>query len=162
VNEINQIRLMFERKVGSKKVWCFPRADWETLVCDQGNVTVVPQLPGELDSVFDRTNLVITTASGIVNPDPGIDVVRYDPKDPPNERLNIDHYPVIEDLTGPHKYEVAYRDTLKGLGISDSPELRKSLEDYVFVVGPEKLDHHHVAQLPAHIRNACWKSYDGT
>ena len=72
--------------------------DWKKLVRVDGLPTVVEQIPEKLSGVIRDAEVVAVAASGIVNPNPGIDIVRKDLKDAPTI-YNTDHYTVAERLT---------------------------------------------------------------
>jgi len=92
---------------------------------------------------------VMTAGSGIYNPSPGIDVVRYDPNDAPYI-YNIDHYTVIELIASTSLYQKA----LKIARIEENEELNEYIQSHVFVVGPFREGNHWVEEIPIQIREA--------
>jgi hypothetical protein len=64
--------------------------DWQNLVRSDGTPTVVEEIPDKLSAVMRDAEVVAVTASGIANPNPGIDIVRKDVNDAPMI-YNTDH-----------------------------------------------------------------------
>ena len=132
-----------------KSAAIFARDEWEKLICPSGEPTIVTEVPKPIDGVLHDATVVTVTASGLVNPSPGIDIVRFDPEDAPYI-YNTDHYTVIENLTS-HK---DYARVLSVANIQDNTLLRKTLQENVFVVGIYKDDTHWKDEIPAHIKHA--------
>jgi hypothetical protein len=91
----------------------------------------------------------MTAGSGIYNPSPGIDVVRFDPNDEPYI-YNIDHYTVFENFASTQLYHEA----LKVARIDETEELNEYIQSHVFMVGPSKESNHWEKEIPKHIRDA--------
>ena len=77
--------------------------DWQNLVRVDGAPTVVEQIPEKLSGVMRDAEVVAVAASGIANPNPGINIVRKDVKDAPMI-YNTDHYTVVERITSHPDY----------------------------------------------------------
>jgi hypothetical protein len=124
--------------------------EWSTLVESDGQPTLVEEVPNQISAVLSEAEVVVVAASGISNPNPGIDLVRKDIKDAPYI-YNTDHYMVIERLPS----HPAYSRILGGAGVEDSPELQETLNSRVWIIGPERdPEHHWATEVPKHIRNA--------
>lgn len=145
-------RLLFatERVLG-RSVMAMPRADWESLIREDGAPTRVSSLGSPFQGVMHDAEIVAVAASGYHNRDPGIDFVRLDERDAPYIH-NIDHYTVCQTLT----LHNDYAQIIKVAGIDDSPELQKCLYDFVFIVKrtPEEIDDHWCVELPERIKSA--------
>ncbi len=139
------------QNVLNRSVTTVTRSEWEALVHPEGYVTNVQMLPKPFMNVMHEAQVVAVTASGIQNPDPGIDVVRLDEKDAPNI-YNIDHYTVVQTFCLHPKYETI----IKKAGVEDSQQLQDCLMQNVFVVKQKanKTKNHHEPEIPKHIRNA--------
>jgi len=148
MNRIDRIEFALEH-VTDKSVMTIESVDWRNLVTSDGAPTEIIETSPPLTALMSMATRVITAGSGIFNPDPGIDVVRYDRKDAPYI-YNIDHYTVIENFPNHPQYQRA----LAVAGVEDSQELRQALLEHVFVVGPYQLDHHWVEEIPEQIKNA--------
>jgi hypothetical protein len=129
----------------------FSRSDWNTLVLASGEPTRLTRPPVPLENVVDQASVVAIAASGQVNPDPGIDVVRLDGKDKPFV-YNLDHYKVVENLQQHPQYD----SILKTAGLTQAEDLDAALEEHVFIVGPFDKDYpgHWAEDIPVHIANA--------
>lgn len=136
-----------------KSVIAIDSDDWYSLVMSDGAVTEIEEVPSSLHGLVSMTTKVVAAASGIINPDPGIDVVRYDPDDKPYI-YNIYHYTVIENLPNHPEYPKA----LAIAGVEDEPELKQTLLDHVFIVGPYHLSDHWSKKIPEHIMKAKLKT----
>ncbi len=108
-----------------------------------------------IQAVAHQATVVAIAGSGIANPQPGIDVVRYDGGDRPFV-YNIDHYQVVESLPSHPQYEAIVRKA----GVQSTRDVRQFMADHVFVIGPERRDDHWVKEIPAQIAAA--KASDGT
>jgi len=127
--------------------------DWKNLVRLDGLPTTVEQIPEKLSGVMRDAEVVAVAASGIANANPGIDIVRKDPKDAPMI-YNTDHYTVVERLTEHSDYP----DILKRTKVEDSKALRDTLNSWVWIVGPERDPTNHWAEeIPEYIKNAAKK-----
>jgi hypothetical protein len=126
--------------------------DWQNLVRVDGLATVVEQIPEKLSGVLRDAEVVAVAASGIANPNPGIDIVRKDLKDAPTI-YNTDHYRVVERLTA----NPDYRSIVKRTNVQDSKALRETLDSWVWIIGPERDPANHWTQVPEYIRNATKK-----
>jgi hypothetical protein len=124
--------------------------DWQRLVRSDGQATIVEQIPEKLSGVMRDAQVVAVAASGIVNPNPGIDVVRKDLKDAPTI-FNTDHYTVVERLTA----HPDYPSIIKRANVNDSKPLRETLDSWVWIIGPERdPSHHWTEEIPEYIKNA--------
>ena len=145
----DRIRYYFQH-VQQHSVVTIGRTDWEKLVSPDGNPTVLDALPTKIGGVAKQAEVVVIAASGIANPDPGIDVVRAAPEDAPYV-FNTDHYTVVESFSN----HPLYPDILAKVGVADSPELRSTLESWVWLIGPQKVDGVHWSkEVPDYIKNA--------
>ena len=128
--------------------------DWSELVHNTGETTRLEVVPTPLSGIMSASSRVAAAGSGILNPTPGIDVIRRDPGDAPRI-YNVYHYTVIENLP----QHTMYPEVLRVAGVADSAEMRASLIENVYIVGPEKIEGvHHVEELPDHIREASGKA----
>jgi hypothetical protein len=124
--------------------------DWQRLVRSDGKPTVVEQIPDKLAGVMRDAEVVAVAASGIANANPGIDIVRKDLKDAP-QIYNTDHYTVVERLTAHPDYPAI----VKRANVSDSKELRETLDSWVWIIGPKRDPVNHWAkEIPEYIKNA--------
>jgi hypothetical protein len=124
--------------------------DWQRLVRSDGEPTVVEQIPKELSGVMRDAEVVAVAASGIANPNPGMDIVRKDPKDAPTI-FNTDHYTVVERLTRHPDYPAI----VKRANVTDSKPLRETLDSWVWIIGPKRdPDHHWAEEIPEYIKRA--------
>jgi hypothetical protein len=97
--------------------------------------------------------VVAVAASGIANPNPGIDIVRKDVNDAPMI-YNTDHYIVVERLTSHPDYDAI----LSRTSIKDSDALRQTLDSWVWIIGPMRDPTNHWArEIPEYIKNAVKK-----
>ncbi|SRR6266481_729257 len=124
--------------------------DWQRLVRSDGQPTVVEQIPKKLSGVMRDAEVVAVAASGIPNPNAGIDIVRKDLRDAPTI-FNTDHYTVIERLTA----HPDYPSIVRRANVTDSEPLRETLDSWVWIIGPKRdLDHHWAEEIPEYIKNA--------
>lgn len=152
MDEIKRIECALEH-VMNASVITISRADWEILV--DGEPTRVVLAPVEMKGLLSPASLVSVVGSGIYNPSPGVDIVRYDLEDSPFV-YNIDHYKVLENFSD----DPNYQRVLNMVGIIDSDALQVIFKDYVFIVGPYRLDNHWSIEIPEAIRNAGIKGVD--
>jgi hypothetical protein len=118
------------------------------LVDFQGEPTIIENIPKSISSLVSMSSKIIATASGIINENPGIDVIRYDPKDFPFV-YNTDHYIVFEDF-----YNSPYlKDSIRISGIKESDNLIDFLKSKVLVVGPYQDKNHWIKEIPIFIQN---------
>jgi hypothetical protein len=145
-----KLQFAFQKFLG-RSVITMPRPDWERLIREDGQPTQVKSLGSPFADVMYEARVVAVAASGHQNPDPGIDVVRRDDRDAPYI-YNIDHYTVVQT---PCLHD-AYKTILTKIGITDSPELQKCLNDIVFVVKqhPTETENHWSEDIPARVKNA--------
>ena len=124
--------------------------EWRNLVRHDGRPTKLERVPEKLSGVMHNAEIVAIAASGISNDRPGIEIVRRDRKDDPFI-YNTDHYTVIERLSEhPDFVTIAKR-----AGVSASSELSKTLDSWVWIVGPERDPLNHWAEeIPEFIKRA--------
>ena len=129
----------------------FSRDIWNTLVFESGEPTFLTRPPAPLENVVEQASVVAIAASGQINPNPGFDVVRHDPRDAPYV-YNLDHYVVIQRLP----QHPQYGRILDTAGLTQTERLDATLEKYVFIVGPYDKDHpgHWAKYIPSHIAEA--------
>ena len=125
------------------------RADWHRLILPSGEVTKLAEVPGPISGVTKTASTVAVTACGFANPDPRIELVRYDARDTPNI-YNIDRYTVIQTLNLHPKYG----EILSVAGVQENEELSNFLQNNILVIGPDRPDYHWVRELPEHIKYA--------
>ena len=113
----------------NRSVAVLPKSEWSQLLRSDGSVTELTQRPRIISNPVLQAAEIASIASGIANPSPGLMVARYDPDDAPSV-INVDRYTAIEDLPAHPIYPRA----LQIAGASDTPEMRASLKDFVFVV----------------------------
>ena len=131
-----------------------PATQWREIVIADGTPTVLEQVPGPLSAVHKQAEVVAVAASGQANPTPGIDIVRYHQKDHPYI-YNVDHYTVIEDF---HLHP-NYDKIREKVGIQDSTDLRQMMQDWIFIVGPKRIEGVHWSKtIPEYIQNAMKKA----
>lgn len=120
------------------------------MVRDDGLVTTLEEVPEKLSGVMKDAEVVVAVASGIATPSPGIDIVRRDPKDAPYI-YNTDHYMVVEKLTA----HPDYLSFVRRAGVQDSEELRRTVNSWVWIVGPFRDPAAHWSiEVPQHIQTA--------
>ena len=146
----NKDRLQYALEhVTDKSVFIVERIEWERIVDESGEPIKLANVPSPISSLVSMAAHVMTAGSGIYNPSPGIDVVRFDPADKPYI-YNIDHYRVLENFVSAPLYQEA----LKVARIEETEELNKYIQSHVFVVGPFQEDNHWVEEIPKQIREA--------
>lgn len=119
-----------------KTAMVFSRIEWNSLIQESGEPTLLSDAPEPLQAVERNAMVVAIAASGHINPDPGIDIVRHDEQDAPYV-YNLDHYRVLENL---HKHP-SCEEVLRTAGIESSETLSAALADNVFIVGPYNKEH---------------------
>lgn len=127
------------------------RPHWHEILNPDGSPTRLEKAPRPLAGVEKDAVVVAIAASGINNASPGIDVVRHDPKDDPYV-YNVDHYTAVETIT----LHAAYSSFLKQAGVSDSDDLRDTLNRNVYIIknDPASYGDHWCEELPDRVRNA--------
>jgi hypothetical protein len=146
----NQDRLQYALEhVTRNSVFIVERADWERIVDKSGNPVRLANVPLPITGLVSMAAHVMAAGSGIYNPSPGIEVVRYDPADEPYI-YNIDRYTVFEHFAS----APIYQEALKVARIEENKELDEFIQSHVFVVGPFREDNHWVEEIPQHIRDA--------
>jgi hypothetical protein len=135
--------------VAGKSVFIVDRVDWARIVDESGEPIKLAEVPTPLSGLTSMSAHVMTAGSGIYNASPGIDVVRFDPADEPCV-YNIDHYTVLEHFVS----SPLYPEALRVARVQVSNELADFIQSHVFVVGPYRLDNHHVEEIPENIRKA--------
>ena len=151
MKSINRIQYAIEN-VTDKSVFIVERSEWEKIVNEEGEPVIFSSVPLSISGLASMASHVMTAGSGIYNPNPGIDVIRYDPADKPYI-YNIDHYTVLEHFDS----STFYKEALKIAGVKETEELSKYIQSHVFVVGPYKDDNHWVVEIPEQIREAKYK-----
>jgi hypothetical protein len=142
-------------RVLNRDVLAMRRATWEHLVNGDGSPTLMNEPPEPVKGVMQEAMVVAVAASGQMNPDPGFDIVRYDPNDAPHI-YNVDHYKVLENLAIHPEY-----DTIRNTaGVRQSEELTNCLNNHVFVVRNEESEtpDHWSKDLPDRIKIARHKT----
>lgn len=149
--EITQRVLTAANRILGKSVSLVTEEEWLASVRGDGAVTKLRHPPTPLRSVSSNVQVEALTASGGVNPSPGVDVVRYDEVDAPNV-CNTDHYPAIEDLTSHPEYDRI----LKAAGVDRTSRVDDLVRGFVFLRGPVKRpgDLHHSEDVPGYIARA--------
>ncbi len=140
------------RKVEGKSVHILDKGEWHRLLRSDGTVTELEDLPPHMNSPELKACTITTLASGICNPDPGIDVLRYDEDDAPRV-INIDHYIVIENFDRHPEYE----HVLSLAGIDDDKDIRDELNSKVFVIKQPPGANHQVEDFPDFVEKARFK-----
>ena len=142
-----------------RSVVAMPREAWINLVRNDGSPTLLNDPPGPVGGVMHDAFVVAVAASGVINPHPGFDIVRYDPKDAPHI-YNVDHYKVVERLASHEKYMAI----CKTAGITPTAELEEKLTETVFVIKevPHETPDHWSKELPHRIQIARHKDAQGS
>ncbi len=149
MSHYDRIRFFFQHVEGHSVVTIM-RSDWNQLVLSDGSPTHLEELPLKIGGVAKDAEVAAIAASGIANPSPGIDVVRKDLDDDPYI-YNTDHYTVVEDLPK----HPQYAGILKKTGLEETEELKSTLESWVWLVGPQRIDGVHWSkEIPDYIKNA--------
>jgi len=146
------VRLTFAaQQVLGRDVMAMKRDYWQTLISSDGMPTLLNQAPKPVEGIMHDAMVVAVAASGVCNPDPGFDIVRYDRKDAPHI-YNIDHYKVCENLSSHPEYERI----CSTAQVRSTSDLASCLSDYVFVVKnePSETSDHWSTQLPHRINIA--------
>lgn len=115
---------------------------WEAQVTRDGSPVNLVELPQPLEGLTKQANYLGAIASGCQS-NPGVEIIRLDPKDHPFI-YNIDHYRVIERLPD----HPDYQKLLHHARVDDSEELRRILDSWIFLLGPEKTSDHWREKLP--------------
>lgn len=138
------------RNIEDKPVSMMGYADWFRLIRPDGNVTELVELPEAINNPSLNAATIVATASGIVNPTPGIDVFRYDQNDDPYV-INMDHYTVIENF---HMHD-DYPKVLEMADIEDTQELKWELQNYIYIIkNPPIEDQHWFKDFPEFVLQA--------
>lgn len=137
------------RRIENNSVASLGYADWYRMVRPDGSVTEFEQLPETIRTPSLEAATLAVVGSGIANPQPGWDVLRYDPADEPFI-VNLDHYRIVENL---HLHEV-YSEVLKIAKVEDTPELRFELQNNVYVIKEPPNDYHWLKDFPDFVLNA--------
>jgi hypothetical protein len=136
-------------QVEDHEVVIMRRDAWHRLVRDTGETTQFAGAPSPYSRVMSQAAVVTVAGSGIINPSPGMDIVRYEERDAPYV-YNIDHYTVFENFPE----HPQYHRVLAAAGVRETEDLHSALAENVLIVGPVKLENHHwVTELPDHIKN---------
>jgi hypothetical protein len=147
---VNICRLQYALEhITNKTVFIVERNHWEVIVDESGKPIKFENVPSPISGLVSMAAHVMTAGSGIINPSPGIDVVRLDPADEPYI-YNVDHYTVLEHFNSAPLYQQA----LRVAQIEETDELNEFINSHVFVVGPYQNDNHWVEEIPEHIREA--------
>jgi hypothetical protein len=154
MTEIEKIRFAMERFY-SKSVKVYNKQDWLSSIAHSGRPTKFINIPEPYEAIQHDFSYIESAGSGVVNPSPGIDIVRFDPKDEPYI-YNTDHYNVIEDFI----QKPEYQNILRIAGLIQTLEVDNIVREYVFIIGPEKLNCHWAEEVPGHIANAKVKGED--
>ncbi|MBI5207549.1 MAG: hypothetical protein HY934_07130 [Candidatus Firestonebacteria bacterium] len=129
----------------NRKTMIMPRNAWEELVHHNGQLTDVSSIGVPLTGVMKEANLIAMTAAGFNNPNPGIDIIRYDEKDHPYV-VNIDQYTVVQSFQMHEKFN----DVLSLAGLKDSQDLQRCLIENVFIVKKSEEEIDYPGQLISH------------
>jgi hypothetical protein len=149
MSEPDRIRY-FMQHVQDYSVITIGYQEWNQLVRLDGKLTILEDAPPKLSGVMQDATVVAIAASGVNNPNPGIQITRRDMKDYPYI-YNTDHYSVVERLSN---YS-GYCEILSRAGIRDSEKLRATVDSWVWVIGPQKLPGIHWSEeIPQYIRDA--------
>lgn len=121
----DQARIVFSAiRVLGRSVAVYARREWYRAINASGEPTILASAPYPTAAVAHHAAVVAIAGSGIENPDPGLDVVRYDAHDWPKV-INIDHYTVIENLPA----HPQFTSILSMARVGGSPELEDLLRD---------------------------------
>ena len=126
-----------------------PKAEWEARGHRGGEPAklAVPLSPfSSVDQSADVETYAMSARPAV--PLGGFHVVRRDPVDAPNI-FNTDSYPELDLLAHPK-----WQDIVSMARLDDSPELRRLVAGYVFLVGPTRRSDHHSPQVPGDIDGA--------
>lgn len=145
-DEVERVLCAVQLITDRRSVHWISRSDWEPLVRSDGQPTIVESC-FLLASVSKDVQVVIAAASGIINNDPGMDIVRLDLPDTPRI-YNVDHYTVIEDLVS----HPSFGDVVRVAGLEPVKELCTEVAQYVYLVSPDKSQPHQFEVIPEHIR----------
>lgn len=148
MNNYHRLQYALEH-ITDKSVFIVERTDWEHIVDTNGEPIKLAVIPSPISGLVSMAAHVMTAGSGIYNPSPGIDVVRFDPYDEPYV-YNIDHYTVLEHFS----LSPLYQKALKVSRIEETEELNEYIQSHVFVVGPYQEYNHWAEEIPKHIREA--------
>lgn len=151
MNDIKKVCYIL-RRIEGKSVHVIDKNDWHDLLRNDGTITELNDQPPPLGNPELKACTITTLASGICNPDPGIDVLRYDEDDAPKV-INIDHYTVIENFESHPDYEKI----LSTAGIDDDVGLSAELNRKVFIIKEPPMDNHHMEEFPEFIEKARFK-----
>jgi len=136
-------------RIFGKSVVIFDREGWHRMILPNGELTRVGEVPEPFTGITQTASIVAITACGFGNPNPQIELVRFDAKDRPYV-YNIDRYTVIQTLN----LHPRYQEILSAAGVQENAELSNFLRNNILVIGPDRPDYHWVRELPEHIKNA--------
>lgn len=146
---LERLRRAFERRRRTS-VKVIPRSEWVSALRHRGEPT---SLPGPLSPyALGLADVSVAAVAASTYPAvslPGYHHVRIDPADAPNV-FNTDSYDAIDDLSR----EKDYRDICRIAGLTSRSVSRRSLRQYVFLLGPKKRHDHHSPEVPPDIRKA--------
>jgi hypothetical protein len=97
MSEPDRIRY-FMQHVQDYSVITIGYQEWNQLVRLDGKPTILEDAPPKLSGVMEDATVVAIAASGVNNPNPGIQITRREMKDYPYI-YNTDHYSVVERLS---------------------------------------------------------------
>lgn len=135
MTELERIRTAFERVVNAP-VETIPRTDWQSSLRPGGEATLLPKPLGPYRGILVSPDFEYAVASATPS-ESGIHHVRSGKSDPPEGRINIDSYVVVEDLTTDSRWPVV----LEFARIEPTRELLATIRDHVFAYLRQRRDH---------------------
>ncbi|MGO9121664.1 MAG: hypothetical protein ACLQPD_29150 [Desulfomonilaceae bacterium] len=158
MDDLHRLRFAVEYVSKEKSVVFIPKEDWFAKVEHSGEPAILEELPKPLKELEKQSCYLATTASGYNNPEPGMDVFRKaDPPERDGSTVNEDHYSVIEDLLShPH-----YQRSLQAAGIEETADLKQTVQDHVFIVGPSQPKYHWRKDLPLLVQKYLYPTTSG-
>ena len=135
--------------VEGKSISSITKAEWTSLVHSDGSLTELKEIPSSLNNPVLKASTIVAVASGIIVPNPGMDILRYHEKDMP-QCINLDHYTIIENLP----LHPMYNRILKSAKIDDTDEIKIKLSNNVWIVKEPPNNYHWMHEFTEHILKA--------
>lgn len=136
-------------RIEGRSVASMGYGDWARLVRPDGAITELEELPSAIANPKLQASTLVSVASGIAAPQPGMDVLRFDRKDAPY-CINLDHYTIIENL---QSHDI-YPDVVEMTKIDDTPELRWELQNSIYIMKEPPNSNHWLTDFPQYVLEA--------
>ncbi len=134
--------------IEARQVLLMSRRDWERLAqLGEGEIVEIDISTTPIARVAEDSRVEAVVAARQSDYEVVLEVFRNDPQDAPTP-VNVDRYGVWERLP-PHRN---YVEMVNSASTEDNANMRRFLEDHVFLVKDEVTDGHRLPELPLHVR----------